>query len=131
MLSVLVNMFRSIPFIILLVAMLPVTRLIVGTTMGTWAAVVPLSAHLIPFFARVSQVALNETDAGLIEAARAHEAAGAGISFVMCCCRRHLPALIGGATVTVIAMIGSSAMAGAVGSRGPRRPGDPLWLRAL
>ena len=61
-LSVLVNTFRSIPFIILLVAMLPVTRLIVGTTMGTWAAVVPLSAHLIPFFARVSQVGLNEVD---------------------------------------------------------------------
>ena len=116
-LSVLVNMFRSIPFIILLVAMLPVTRMIVGTTMGTWAAVVPLSVHLIPFFARVSQVALNETDAGLVEAARA-----------MGCRRWHivwhvllpeaLPALIGGATVTVIAMIGASAMAGAVGAGG-------------
>ncbi|MBU9577404.1 ABC transporter permease [Ralstonia mannitolilytica] len=116
-LSVLVNTFRSIPFIILLVAMLPVTRLIVGTTMGTWAAVVPLSAHLIPFFARVSQVGLNEVDRGLVEAARA-----------MGCRRWHivrhvllpeaLPALIGGATVTVIAMIGASAMAGAVGAGG-------------
>jgi D-methionine transport system permease protein len=116
-LSVLVNMFRSVPFIILLVAMLPVTRMIVGTTMGIWAAVVPLSAHLIPFFARVSQVALNETDAGLVEAARA-----------MGCRRWHivrhvllpeaLPALIGGATVTLIAMIGASAMAGAVGAGG-------------
>ncbi|ABF10725.1 DL-methionine transporter subunit (plasmid) [Cupriavidus metallidurans CH34] len=116
-LSVLVNMFRSVPFIILLVAMLPVTRMIVGTTMGIWAAVVPLSAHLIPFFARVSQVALNETDSGLVEAARA-----------MGCRRWHivrhvllpeaLPALIGGATVTVIAMIGASAMAGAVGAGG-------------
>ena len=66
----LVNVFRSIPFIILLVAMLPLTRLIVGTTMGTWAAVVPLSAHLIPFFARVAQVGLNEVDPGLVEAAR-------------------------------------------------------------
>lgn len=116
-LSVLVNMFRSIPFIILLVAMLPVTRMIVGTTMGTWAAVVPLSAHLVPFFARISQVALNEIDPGLIEAARA-----------MGCRRWHivrhvllpeaLPAIVGGATVTVIAMIGSSAMAGAVGAGG-------------
>ncbi|MGH8787198.1 MAG: methionine ABC transporter permease [Cupriavidus necator] len=116
-LSVLVNMFRSIPFIILLVAMLPVTRMIVGTTMGTWAAVVPLSAHLIPFFARISQVALNEIDQGLVEAARA-----------MGCRRWHIvrhvllpeamPAIIGGATVTVIAMIGSSAMAGAVGAGG-------------
>ena len=116
-LSVLVNMFRSIPFIILLVAMLPVTRMIVGTTMGTWAAVVPLSAHLIPFFARISQVALKEIDQGLVEAARA-----------MGCRRWHIvrhvllpeamPAIIGGATVTVIAMIGSSAMAGAVGAGG-------------
>jgi D-methionine transport system permease protein len=116
-LSVTVNMFRSVPFIILLVAMLPVTRMIVGTTMGTWAAVVPLSAHLIPFFARVSQVGLNEVDRGLVEAARA-----------MGCRRWHIvrhvllpeamPALIGGATVTVIAMIGSSAMAGAVGAGG-------------
>lgn len=116
-LSAVVNTFRSIPFIILLVAMLPVTRMIVGTTMGTWAAVVPLSAHLIPFFARVSQVGLNEVDQGLVEAARA-----------MGCRRWHivrhvllpeaLPALIGGATVTVIAMIGSSAMAGAVGAGG-------------
>lgn len=116
-LSVLVNMFRAIPFIILLVAMLPVTRMIVGTTMGTWAAVVPLSAHLIPFFARISQVALNEIDPGLVEAARA-----------MGCRRWHIvrhvllpeamPAIIGGATVTVIAMIGSSAMAGAVGAGG-------------
>ncbi|AOY91723.1 ABC transporter permease [Cupriavidus sp. USMAA2-4] len=116
-LSVLVNVFRSIPFIILLVAMLPLTRLIVGTTMGTWAAVVPLSAHLIPFFARVAQVGLNEVDPGLVEAARA-----------MGCRRWHIvrhvllpeamPALVGGATVTVIAMIGSSAMAGAVGAGG-------------
>lgn len=116
-LSVLVNVFRSIPFIILLVAMLPVTRMIVGTTMGTWAAVVPLSAHLIPFFARISQVALNEIDRGLVEAARA-----------MGCRRWHIvrhvllpeamPAIVGGATVTVIAMIGSSAMAGAVGAGG-------------
>ena len=103
-LSVLVNTFRSVPFII-------------GTTMGTWAAVVPLSAHLIPFFARVSQVGLNEVDHGLVEAARA-----------MGCRRWHivrhvllpeaLPALVGGATVTVIAMIGASAMAGAVGAGG-------------
>ncbi|WP_454724730.1 MULTISPECIES: methionine ABC transporter permease [Cupriavidus] len=116
-LSVLVNTFRSIPFIILLVAMLPVTRLIVGTTMGTWAAVVPLSVHLIPFFARIAQVSLNEIDPGLIEAARA-----------MGCRRWHivrhvllpeaLPGIVGGATVSVIAMIGSSAMAGAVGAGG-------------
>ncbi|AKI61483.1 methionine ABC transporter permease [Pandoraea apista] len=116
-LSVVVNLFRAVPFIILLVALLPVTRWIVGTTMGTWAAVVPLAVHLIPFFARVTQVGLREIEPGLIEAARA-----------MGCRRWHivrhvllpeaLPAILGGATVTVIAMVGASAMAGAVGAGG-------------
>ncbi|OZI33044.1 ABC transporter permease [Bordetella genomosp. 1] len=116
-LSITVNTFRAIPFIILLVAMLPVTRWIVGTTLGTWAAIVPLSANLIPFFARIAQVSLNDVDPGLIEAARA-----------MGCRRRHivrhvllpeaLPGIIGGMTVSVIAMINASAMAGAVGAGG-------------
>jgi D-methionine transport system permease protein len=116
-LSILVNIFRAIPFIILLVAMLPVTRAIVGTTLGTWAAVVPLSANLIPFYARIAQVSLNEVDGGLIEAARA-----------MGCRRldiiRHvllpeaLPGIISGMTVCVIAMINASAMAGVVGAGG-------------
>lgn len=116
-LSILVNIFRAIPFIILLVALLPVTRYLVGTTLGTWAAVVPLSANLIPFFARIAQVSLNEVDRGLIEAARA-----------MGCKRSHivrhvllpeaLPGIIGGMTVSVIAMINASAMAGAVGAGG-------------
>ena len=117
LLSVAVNIFRAIPFIILLVALLPVTRAIVGTTLGTWAAVVPLSINLIPFFARIAQVSLNEVDHGLIEAARA-----------MGCKRWHivrhvllpeaLPALIGGMTVCVIAIVNASAMAGAVGAGG-------------
>ena len=116
-LSVLVNIFRAIPFIILLVALLPVTRALVGTTLGTWAAVVPLSANLIPFFARIAQVSLNDVDHGLIEAARA-----------MGCKRWHivrhvllpeaLPGIIGGMTVSVIAMVNASAMAGAVGAGG-------------
>ena len=116
-LSVLINAFRAVPFIILLIAMLPVTRALVGTTQGTWAAIVPLSAYLIPFFARIAQVSLNDVDPGLIEAARA-----------MGCERRHivrhvllpeaLPGIIGGMTVSVIAMINASAMAGAVGAGG-------------
>ncbi|MEJ5152814.1 methionine ABC transporter permease [Comamonas sp. MYb396] len=116
-LSVLVNIFRAIPFIILLVALLPVTRALVGTTLGTWAAVVPLSANLIPFFARIAQVSLNDVDRGLIEAARA-----------MGCKRWHivrhvllpeaLPGIIGGMTVCVIAIVNASAMAGAVGAGG-------------
>ncbi|WP_326536732.1 methionine ABC transporter permease [Pseudorhodoferax sp.] len=116
-LSVTVNICRAIPFIILLVALLPVTRAIVGTTLGTWAAVVPLAANLIPFYARIAQVSLNEVDAGLVEAARA-----------MGCRRWHivrhvllpeaLPGIIGGMTVSVIAMVNASAMAGAVGAGG-------------
>jgi len=116
-LGALVNAFRSTPFIILLVALLPFTRLVVGTTVGVWAAVVPLSIAAIPFFARVAEVSLREVDRGLIEAALAMGAQ-----------RRHivwhvllpeaLPGMLGGFTITVVAMIGSSAMAGAVGAGG-------------
>jgi D-methionine transport system permease protein len=70
-LGALVNAFRSTPFIILLVALLPLTRLLVGTTIGVWAAIVPLSIAAIPFFARVAEVSLREVDRGLIEAAQA------------------------------------------------------------
>jgi D-methionine transport system permease protein len=116
-LSIVVNMFRSVPFIILLVALIPVTRFIAGTTLGTWAAIVPLSVNLIPFYARIVQVSLLEVDKGLVEAA-----------FAMGLRRHHiiwhvllaesLPAIIGGMTVCIVVMIGSSAMAGAVGAGG-------------
>ncbi|HZZ05348.1 methionine ABC transporter permease, partial [Paraburkholderia sp.] len=116
-LGALVNAFRSTPFIILLVALLPLTRLLIGTTIGVWAAIVPLSIAAIPFFARVAEVSLREVDRGLIEAAQAMGAQ-----------RRHiiwhvllpeaLPGILGGFTITVVAMIGSSAMAGAVGAGG-------------
>ena len=85
------NTFRAIPFIILLIAMLPFTRLLVGTTLGTWAAIVPLSANLVPFFARIAQVSLNDVDPGLVEAARAM-AAAACISCATYCCPRPCPA---------------------------------------
>ncbi|MEX3634532.1 methionine ABC transporter permease [Paraburkholderia sp. BR14320] len=113
----LVNALRSTPFIILLVALLPLTRVLVGTTIGVWAAIVPLSIAAIPFFARVAEVSLREVDRGLIEAAQAMGAQ-----------RRHiiwhvllpeaLPGILGGFTITIVAMIGSSAMAGAVGAGG-------------
>ncbi len=115
--SVVVNVFRAIPFIILLVALLPFTRFLVGTTLGTWAAVVPLSIHLIAFYTRIAQVSLNEVDHGLIEAAHA-------MGFRRWHIVRHvllpeaLPGIVGGMTVCVIAMINSSAMAGAVGAGG-------------
>ncbi|SMP61215.1 methionine ABC transporter permease [Noviherbaspirillum suwonense] len=112
-----VNVFRSIPFIILLVVLLPFTRLVVGTTIGVWAAVVPLSIAGTPFFARIAEVSLREVDRGLIEAA---QAMGALRWHVV----RHvllpeaLPGIVSGLTITVVAMIGSSAMAGAVGAGG-------------
>ncbi|MFL9925317.1 ABC transporter permease [Herbaspirillum lusitanum] len=116
-LSITVNIFRAVPFIIMLVALLPFTRLVVGTTLGTWAAVVPLTVNLIPFYARIAQVSLNDVDPGLVEAARA-----------MGCRRWHivrhvllpeaLPGIVGGMTVSLIAMINASAMAGAVGAGG-------------
>ena len=112
-----VNMLRSTPFIILMVALIPVTRFLIGTTIGVWAASVPLTIASTPFFARVSEVSLRAVDRGLIEAAQA-----------MGCYRRDiilrvllpeaLPGLIAGFTLTVVAMIGSSAMAGALGSGG-------------
>ena len=116
-LSALVNGFRATPFIVLLVALLPLTRFLTGTTIGVWAAIVPLSISATPFFARIAEVSLREVDAGLIEAAQA-----------MGCRRRHIirhvllpeamPGLVGGFTVTLVTMIGASAMAGAVGAGG-------------
>ncbi|WP_313551669.1 methionine ABC transporter permease [Pseudomonas sp.] len=112
-----VNLFRSIPFLILMVALIPFTRLIVGTTYGVWAAVVPLAIAATPFFARIAEVSLREVDHGLIEAAQA-----------MGCRRRHivwhvllpeaLPGIVGGFTITLVTMINSSAMAGAIGAGG-------------
>ena len=112
-----VNVFRSVPFIILLVVLLPFTRLVVGTTIGVWAAVVPLSIAGTPFFARIAEVSLREVDRGLIEAA---QAMGALRWHVVChvLLPEALPGIISGLTITLVAMIGSSAMAGAVGAGG-------------
>jgi D-methionine transport system permease protein len=111
-LGALVNGFRATPFIILLVALLPFTRLVAGTSIG-----VPLAISATPFFARIAEISLREVDRGLVEAAQA-----------MGCERRHivwhvllpeaLPGIIGGFTLTVVSLIGASAMAGAVGAGG-------------
>jgi D-methionine transport system permease protein len=117
LLGFVVNGFRATPFIVLLVALIPLTRLIAGTTIGVWAAIVPLTISATPFFARIVEVSLREVDPGLIEAAQA-----------MGCRRWHivwhvllpeaLPGIIGGYTITLVSMIGASAMAGAVGAGG-------------
>ncbi len=112
-----VNIARSVPFIILMISILPFTRLLVGTTIGTNAAIVPLTLAAIPFFARVAEGALSEVPYGLIETANSLGATTWQlISKVVI--PESLPALIRGMTLTVIALIGYSTMAGAVGGGG-------------
>ncbi|MGO9361272.1 MAG: methionine ABC transporter permease [Xanthobacteraceae bacterium] len=112
-----VNIGRSVPFIILLVAIIPLTRLIVGTSIGTSAAIVPLTLSAIPFVARVSETALREVDPGLIEAAQAMGATpGQIVRKVLL--PEALPGLVAGLTITVVSLIGYSAMAGVVGGGG-------------
>jgi D-methionine transport system permease protein len=112
-----VNGFRSLPFIILLVALIPLTRLLVGTSIGTAAAIVPLSISGIPYFGRVSEAALREVDRGLVEAVRAM---GGGNWAIIreALVPEALPSLIAGFTVTLVLLVGASAMAGAVGAGG-------------
>lgn len=112
-----VNVGRSLPFIILLVAIIPLTRLIVGTTIGSTAALVPLTLSAIPFFARVSETSLLEVDRGLIEAA---ESMGCNYwqIIVKVLIPESLPSLVLGLTLMVIGLIGYSAMAGIVGGGG-------------
>lgn len=112
-----INITRSVPFLILMVALIPFTRWIVGTSYGVLAAIVPLTIAAIPFFARIAEVSLREVDQGLIEAAQA-----------MGCNRKQilwhvllpeaLPGIIAGFTVTIVTMISSSAIAGAIGADG-------------
>jgi D-methionine transport system permease protein len=113
----LINAARSIPFIILLVAVIPLTRLIVGTSIGVAAAIVPLSLAAIPYYARIAELSFREVDHGLIEAVRA---LGGGrwtlVREVLI--PEALPGLAAGFTVTLVTLIGASAMAGAVGSGG-------------
>lgn len=116
-LGIIVNIFRSIPFIILLIAILPVTRLIAGTTIGTNATVVPLVAAAIPFVARMVESSLKEVDQGVIEAA---QAMGSGPFQII---RKVLlpeagPSLLVGSTITFATLLGYSAMAGFTGGGG-------------
>lgn len=116
-LGALINGFRSVPFIILLVALIPVTRFIVGTSIGTWASIVPLSIAATPYYARIAEVSLREVDRGLIEAARAMGATRWTIIRDVLV-PEAMPGIVAGFTVTVITLIGASAMAGAIGAGG-------------
>jgi len=112
-----VNAVRSTPFIILLVAVIPFTRLIVGTSIGTAAAVVPLTIAAAPFIARLVETALREVDRGLIETAEALGATTRQIVFKVLL-PEALPGVVAGLTITFVSLVGYSAMAGAIGGGG-------------
>ena len=116
-LDILVNVFRSFPFIILMVIVIPFTRMIAGKAIGTKAALVPLTISAIPFVARVIESALRSVDHGLIEAARSFGAGDLQIIFRVYL-KEALPAILSGITLTMISLIGYSAMGGAIGAGG-------------
>ena len=116
-LGVVVNATRSTPFIILVVAIIPFTRLIAGTSIGTAAAIVPLTVACIPFIARLIEGAIREVDQGLVEAARAMGATPVQIVRKVLV-PEALPAIVLGLTLAVVSLIGFSAMVGAVGGGG-------------
>jgi len=112
-----VNTLRSFPFIILVVAIIPLTRAIVGKSIGETAALVPLTIGAAPFIARVIEGALKEVDKGLIEAAKSFGASDFQIIFKVMV-KEAMPSIISGITLSIISIIGYSAMAGAVGAGG-------------
>jgi D-methionine transport system permease protein len=115
--GVVVNAVRSTPFIILLVAVIPLTRLLTGSSIGTAAAVVPLTLAAGPFLARLVEASLREVDPGLVEAAQAMGASTPQIVFKVLL-PEALPGIVAGLTVTFVSLTGYSAMAGAVGGGG-------------
>ena len=117
LLGIIANAVRSTPFIILLVAVIPFTRWVVGTSIGTSAAIVPLSIAAIPFIARLVETALREVDRGLIEALQAMGATPWQI-IRTALIPEAMPGIIAGLTITLVSLIGHSAMAGAVGGGG-------------
>lgn len=112
-----VNIGRSIPFIILLVALIPVTRLLVGTSLGVPGAIVPLVVAAAPFVGRMVEQSLSEVDAGLVEAAQSFGASTRQIVLKVLL-RESLPSLVRGASITFVTLFGYAAMAGMVGAGG-------------
>lgn len=117
LLGSLVNIFRSIPFVILLAALIPFTRIIMGSAIGTKGALVPLVFGTVPFFTRQIESALAEVDKGLIEAAESMGSSPLEIIFRVYL-RESLPGIIRGTQITFISLIGLTAMAGAIGGGG-------------
>lgn len=116
-LGFMVDVLRAIPFIILLVALIPLTRLVIGTSIGTPAAIVPLSIGAIPFVARIVESALAEVNVGLIEAGHSMGSTSWQVIYKILIPEAR-PTIIRGVTITMVSLVGYSAMAGAVGGGG-------------
>ncbi len=116
-LSFLVNVFRSFPFIILLVIVIPFTRMVVGKAIGTTASIVPLTLSAIPFIARVMETSLRETNPGVIEAARSFGASDMQI-LMRVYLKESVPRMVNGVVLLIISLVGYPAMAGTVGGGG-------------
>lgn len=116
-LDVIINILRSFPFIILIVFIIPLTRAIVGTSIGETAAIVPLTIASAPFVARIIESSLKEVDTGVIEAAKSFGASNIQIIFRVML-KEAVPSIISGLTLTIISIIGYSAMAGCTGAGG-------------
>ena len=116
-LGLIVNVFRSFPFIILIVAISGFTRLVVGTSIGNTAALVPITIGTAPFIARLIESSLNEVDKGLIEAAKSFGATNSQIIFKVMV-KESIPSIVLGVTLTIISVLGYTAIAGAVGAGG-------------
>ena len=116
-LGVIINALRSFPFIILMILLFPLSRFVVGSTIGATAAVVPLSIGAAPFVARIVEGALLEVDPGLVEASQSMGASNSKIIFKVMLPECY-PTLVHGIVVTIISLIGYSAMAGAIGGGG-------------
>ena len=116
-LDLIINVLRSFPFIILIVFIIPLTRAIVGTPIGEAAAIVPLTIAAAPFVARIIESSLKEVDSGVIEAAKSFGASNTQIIFKVML-KEAVPSIISGLTLSIINIIGYSAMAGSVGAGG-------------
>ncbi|AJG97339.1 MULTISPECIES: methionine ABC transporter permease [Clostridium] len=116
-LDLIINILRSFPVIILMVAIIPLTRFIAGKSIGTEAAIVPLTIAAAPFVARIIESSLREVDKGIIEAARSFGASNTQIIFKVML-KEAIPSIASGITLTIISIVGYSAMAGTIGGGG-------------
>lgn len=139
-LDLLINLLRSFPFMVLMIVLFPLARFIIGKTYGTTAAIVPLAIAAAPFVARIMEQSINEVDKGVIEAATAMGSRPRQI-ILRVLLPEALPSIVSGITITIINVIGYSAMAGAIGGGGlgdlavryglHRRSPRELWIAVI